>query len=172
MVPSLPLPDFHPSSLFSQHRKHSFTTTLGHNCTPSPPSLRQCLSERSQKGPSAVSRTFSSYSCCLLPSCSSLSSFPVPSTPDLFLLPYSPKHFLFHLVAPFLSRTMTRGDTSAAFATILIWADGACRFHCILLAWVRGQCKCNALTWWHRALCNMGSEISPTGRALAARTTR
>lgn len=66
---------------------------------------------------------------------------------------------------------MTREGTSVAFATILIWAEGACRFHCTLLAWVRRWCECSALAWWHRVLCNTGSEISPTGTALTAKTT-
>lgn len=59
-----------------------------------------------------------------------------PPTPSFFLIPSTSAHFflLFHLGALFLSKTMTRGGSSVAFATILIRADGTCRFHCTLLA--------------------------------------
>lgn len=58
-----------------------------------------------------------------------------------------------------------------AFATIPTKADVACRSCCALQTQVRSQCKCSAMTWWHGALCNVGSETLPTGMDPAAKTT-
>lgn len=162
------IPRFSPSTLFPQHGAHALAVTAECGCTPLPILTSVVPRWEVPKGTFSYSQDFAFIYQLL----ATFFLLPHPLyTCPLFPAPFSKVLLLFHLAAPFLNRlptTMTRGEAGIAFATIPTCADAAHRSRYSLWAQVRCQ-ECSAAAWWHRALCNAGSETSPTGVDTAAK---